>query len=58
MDAYVPDSLDRKRAVVEFFAKCGQQFLPLLGSQIVFQVCRALRQVEVARDWAFAGIAG
>jgi transposase-like protein len=30
MEAYIPDSDDRKRAVVEFFAQNGQQFLPIL----------------------------
>ena len=30
MKAYIPDSSDRKQAVVEFFAQSGQQFLPLL----------------------------
>src|SRR3974390_1412554 len=30
MEAYIPDSGDRKQAVVEFFARNGQQFLPIL----------------------------
>jgi transposase-like protein len=30
MEAYIPDSVDRKQAVVEFFASNGQQFLPIL----------------------------
>lgn len=31
MEAYIPDSSDRKQAVVEFFASNGQQFLPILN---------------------------
>ncbi len=30
MEAYIPDSDSRKQAVVEFFAKSGQQFLPIM----------------------------
>jgi transposase-like protein len=30
MEAYIPDSDGRKQAVVEFFARNGQQFLPIL----------------------------
>jgi transposase-like protein len=30
MGAYIPDSDDRKQTVVDFFAKSGQQFLPIL----------------------------
>lgn len=30
MKAYIPESDDRKQAVVEFFARNGQQFLPIL----------------------------
>lgn len=30
MKAYIPDSDDRKQAVVEFFARNGQEFLPIL----------------------------
>ncbi len=30
MQAYIPDSDSRKQAVVEFFAKSGQQFLPIM----------------------------
>jgi putative transposase len=30
MEAYIPDSSDRKHAVVDFFARNGQQFLPIL----------------------------
>ena len=30
MEAYIPDSADRKQTVVDFLAKSGQQFLPIL----------------------------
>jgi putative transposase len=30
MEAYIPDSDNRKQAIVEFFARNGQQFLPIM----------------------------